>query len=206
MHKLLFLPALLLPVSAHAEQQPRKLDNFVGINVKGPISISVEVGKPQSVTINGDPAFISRVETVVNGGVLRVTWNENGPKTIKGESKIVVTVPALTSFRVQGAGEANLRGVSGERIDISFEGAGALHAAGQVKLLRLKAQGVGEVDTRNLKAERADVNFNGMGDVAVHASDTLNLVVHGMGNLSYYGHPKTVNKSIGGFGSVNAKD
>jgi hypothetical protein len=206
MRQLLLLPALLLAASAHADQQPRKLDNFVGINVKGPINMQVDIGKAQSVTITGEKAFIDNVQTVVDGGVLRVSYDDKGPKNIKGESKIVITVPALTSFRVQGAGQADLNGVSGERIDISFEGAGALHANGKVKLLRLKAQGVGEVNTKELKTERADVNFNGMGDVAVHASHTLNLVVRGMGSLSYYGHPKTVNKSVGGFGSINAKD
>jgi hypothetical protein len=206
MRQLLLLPALLLAASAHADQQPRKLDNFVGINVKGPINMQVDIGKAQSVMITGEKAFIDNVQTVVDGGVLRVSYDDKGPKNIKGESKIVITVPALTSFRVQGAGQADLNGVSGERIDISFEGAGALHANGKVKLLRLKAQGVGEVNTKELKTERADVNFNGMGDVAVHASDTLNLVVRGMGSLSYYGHPKTVNKSVGGFGSINAKD
>lgn len=200
------LSALLLTATAHADQQPRKLDNFVGINVKGPINMQVDVGKAQTVTVTGEKAFIDRVQTVVDGGVLRITYDENGPKNIKGESKILITVPALTSFRLQGAGQADLNGVAGERIDISFEGAGALHANGKVKLLRLKAQGVGEVNTKDLKTERADVNFNGMGDVAVHASETLNLVVRGMGNLSYYGHPKTVNKSVGGIGNVSAKD
>ena len=28
----------------------------------------------------------------------------------------------------------------------------------------------------------------------------------GMGELDYYGHPKTVNKSVAGIGSVNARD
>jgi len=205
MHRFMILPALLIAATAHADQQPRKLDNFVGINVKGPVSMQVEVGKAQSVTITGDATFISKVHTVVEGGVLRVTYED---KTLnsKGEAKIIITVPALTSFRVAGAGEAKLTGVSGERIDIGFEGAGAIHASGKVKLLRLKAQGVGEVNTKDLKTERADVNFEGMGDVAVHASDTLNLVVRGMGNLAYYGRPKTVNKSVSGIGNVSAKD
>jgi len=206
MHRLSIVPALLLAASAHADQQPRKVNTFYGINVIGPINMNVEVGKAQSVTITGDKAFIDKVQTSVEGGVLRVTYDEKGPKTIKGDSTIVITVPALTSFRVQGAGKADVRGISGERIDIQFEGAGALHAEGKVKLLRLKAQGVGEVDVKNLKTERADVNFEGMGDVNVHATDTLNLVVRGMGNFGYYGHPKTVNKSVSGIGSVSAKD
>lgn len=207
MRRLMILPALLLAASAHADQQPRTVDTFYGINVTGPINMQVDVGKTQSVTIKGEKAFIDKVQTSVDGGVLRVTYDDKGgKKSINSDWSVVVTVPALTSFRVQGAGKAELHKLTGERIDISFEGAGALIADGKVKLLRLKAQGVGEVDVKNLKTERADVNFEGMGDVNVHASDTLNLVVRGMGNFSYYGHPKTVNKTVSGIGSVSAKD
>jgi hypothetical protein len=206
MYRFMILPALLLAAAAHAEQQPRKLDTFYGINVKGPLNMKVEVGKAQSVTVSGDPAFIGRLETVVEGGVLRITYDNDGAKSSKGEQLVIVTVPTLTSFRLKGAGEANLHNIGGERIDISFEGAGALHADGNVKLLRLKALGVGEVNTRDLKTLRSDVNFDGMGDVLIHASDTLNLVTRGMGSVKYYGHPKHLNKSLGGIGSVGAGD
>jgi hypothetical protein len=206
MVRFMILPALLLAAAAHAEQQPRKLDAFYGINVKGPINMKVEVGKAQTVTISGDKAFIGHLETVVDGGVLRITYDDEGPKSSKGEQLVIVTVPALTSFQLKGAGETNLHNISGERIDISFEGAGALRADGNVKLLRLKAQGVGEVNTRELKTTRSDVNFNGMGDVSIHASDTLNLVTRGMGSVKYYGHPKHLNKSLGGIGNVSAGD
>ncbi|WP_342117356.1 GIN domain-containing protein [Pseudoduganella sp. OTU4001] len=206
MFRSMLLAALMLPAIAFAEDQVRKLDTFYGINVKGPVNIFVEVGKPQGVTISGDAEFIRCVNTVVDGGVLRLVYESEKEKgvTIKDSQKITITVPALTSFRVLGAGVARVNNIAGERIDMSFEGAGALFASGKVKLLRLKGQGVGEVNTKDLVTERADVNFNGMGDVHVHATDTLNLVVQGMGNFKYYGNPKHVNKSVSGLGSVSA--
>lgn len=207
MFRVTLLAALLFPALALADEQVRKLDTFYGINVKGPVGVYVEVGKPQSVTVSGDTEFIRRVVTNVDGGVLRVAFEETKkPTNIKSENRITITVPALTSYRLLGAGESRLKNISGERIDISFEGAGALIASGNVKLLRMKAQGVGEINTRDLHAERADVNFNGMGDVSIHASDTLNLVVQGMGNIKYYGHPKHLNKSANGLGNIGAGD
>ncbi|HEX8405647.1 MAG TPA: DUF2807 domain-containing protein [Duganella sp.] len=57
-----------------------------------------------------------------------------------------------------------------------------------------------------MRAERVDVNFEGVGNVSVHATDLLNAVAKGMGSLTYYGRPKTVNKSVSGIGSVSARD
>jgi hypothetical protein len=206
MFRLTLLAALLLPSLALAADQARKVDAFYGINIKGPVNVFVDVGKAQSVKVSGRPEYISKVSTAVDGGVLRVIYekDQKGSVDMKEGDAITITVPALTSFRVLGAGQSRVTNISGERIDISFEGAGALYASGKVKLLRMKGQGVGGINTKDLHAERADVNFSGMGDVSVYASDTLNLIVEGMGNFTYYGNPKHVNKSATGIGKVSA--
>ncbi len=205
MFRLTLLAALLFPTLALAADQVRNVDAFYGINIKGPVNVYVDVGKPQTVKLSGRPEYIGKVSTVVEGGVLRVIYekDQKGSVDMKDGDKITITVPALTSFRVLGAGESRVTNINGERIDISFEGAGALYASGNVKLLRMKGQGVGGINTKDLHAERADVNFNGMGDVSVYASDTLNMVVQGMGNFTYYGNPKHVNKSATGLGAIS---
>jgi hypothetical protein len=206
MFRSMLLAALLLPSLALADDQARKLDAFYGINVKGPISVYVDVGKAQSVKVSGSKDYVNKVSTVVEGGVLRVVYEntKKGPVNVKEGERITVTVPALTSFRMLGAGESRLTNIQGERIDISFEGAGALYASGKVKLLRMKGGGVGQANLKDLHAERADVNFSGMGDVSLYASDTLNLIVEGMGDFTYYGNPKHVYKTATGIGKVSA--
>jgi len=207
MFRLTLLAALLLPSLALAEDQVRKFDTFYGINVKGPLNVNVEVGKAQSVTISGEPEFVRRINADVNGGVLRIVFDDTkNTSNIKDGNRITVTVPALTSYRILGAGESRLKNISGERIDISFEGAGAMYASGKVKLLRMKSQGVGQVNLKDLQTERADLDVNGMGDLSVYASDTLNLVANGMGGIKYFGHPKHFNKSANGLGSISAGD
>jgi hypothetical protein len=72
--------------------------------------------------------------------------------------------------------------------------------------LRLKGNGVGAIDTRKLIATDADVDFDGVGGVEIYVANHLNAVVHGVGSLTYYGHPKSINKSADGLGSVGAGD
>ncbi|WP_394781485.1 head GIN domain-containing protein [Undibacterium sp.] len=204
MRRLFILPLLFTSVFAHADEQVRKLPAFNAINSKGPISIIVQAGKAQTLTASGNEKFLSNLVTEVVNGELMVSLQDKNFKSTSGDPKIIVTMPALRQLKVEGAGETALSNIDGERLDISYQGAGSLKANGKIKWLRLKAQGVGEINTRELKAEHVDVEFEGIGTVKVYASDLLNAVVQGMGSLIYYGNPRTFHKSVEGIGSVSA--
>jgi hypothetical protein len=201
------LASLLLPAPAGAADSVRSLPPFIAINCKGPISITVNVGQAQSVTVSGSDAFVAQLKTEVVQNELTITLpQQHKVSATGGAAHVSITLPSLSRLKVEGAGETILNRVAGERLDISYLGAGHLAANGKVKLLRLAAKGVGEVDTHALQAERVDVNFEGVGAVSVYARDTLNAIARGMGSLSYYGHPRVINKSVQGIGSVSAGD
>jgi hypothetical protein len=202
-----FILALLLTSAvAGAAEQTRPLPAFTAISTQGAINMVVEAGKAQSFVIRGDDKFIGSVETRVVDGKLLITFPKNKKNNleISSDARILVSVPSLRAFHVEGAGSAELNNLAGDSIEIGFQGAGRLVAKGRVKVLKLTAQGVGDVDTKALLAERANVNFEGIGAVKVYASERLDAVVQGMGSLNYYGNPRVINKTVEGIGSVKA--
>lgn len=203
----LVLAALLLTsAAASAADQTRPLPAFDAVSIQGPVVMVVDAGKPQSVVLRGDQKFFDRVETKVVGGKLMITFLDNKKNNVHldSDTKILISVPALRSFHVEGAGTAELNNIQGEHVDIAFHGAGRLVANGRVTSVKLNAQGVGDVDTKKLLAQHAKVNFEGIGAVKVYASERLDANVQGMGSLNYYGNPKRVNKTVEGIGSVKA--
>jgi hypothetical protein len=192
--------------AAQAAEQVRALPSFIAINAKGAFSLTVEAGQTQSVKVSGEDKFVAALKTEVIDNELVVTMQDKSYQPKRGDPRITITMPALSRLKIEGAGETILRKIGGDRLDISYLGAGHLEASGAVKYLRLSAKGVGEVDTKALQADRVDVNFEGIGSVSVYARDLLNAVAHGMGSLEYYGHPHTVNKSVSGIGSVKQGD
>lgn len=203
----LILALLLSSAAAHGAEQTRSLPAFDGIYSKGAMNMVVKAGEKQSVVVTGDDNFIAKVETKVVGTQLQVTvLNKDNTIKVTNDAQVIVTLPVLTAFRAEGAGLADLRNISGENLDIHFEGAGRLVAAGKIKRLKLSAQGVGDVDAKALQAQRADVNFQGIGAVKVYASERLNATVQGMGSVNYYGNPTLTHKKIEGLGSVKAGD
>jgi hypothetical protein len=197
---------LSIAATAHADDQVRSMPAFTSISVRGPISITVDAGKAQSVTMRGDAKFIQDVTSEVVNGELRLRSREKKNISWHGDPRVVITMPALNAVEVEGAGEISLNQIRGERLDVNYRGAGRMGINGEVKRFRMKAEGVGEVDAKSLVANDADVTFRGIGDVKVTARNRLDAVVEGMGSLTYYGKPRTVNKSASGIGSVTAGD
>lgn len=198
--------ALSITASAHADEQVRNAPAFTSISVHGPISITVDAGKTQSVTVRGDARFINELKSEVVNGELRLRIDDKKTRSRHGEQRVVITMPALSALEVEGAGEIKLNAIRGERLDVNYRGAGSMGINGEVKTFRMKAEGVGEVDAKALLASDVDVSFRGVGDVKVTARNRLDAVVQGLGDLTYYGKPRTVNKSASGIGSVRAGD
>ena len=196
----------LASLSTQAADQVRNVTPFKTIDARGPVSLVVEVGKTHSVRVEGDQKFIERVRTEVVGSELRLSYDDKnkGNVNIRDGERVVVTMPELASFRGEGAGLMILNNIRGDQFDVNYRGAGSLQMNGRVGHLRLNAEGVGEVEAKDLVAQDADVTFRGIGEVSVHAKNKLNATVQGLGNLTYYGQPRSVSRSVSGIGNVTA--
>lgn len=207
MRRLAILAICLLPMFAHAEEQSRTVSAYDSINVRGPFDLEIVAGKAPSLKISGDGRLFDRIKTEVVDGRLSITFkSENKNLEIKDLPHIRVTLPTLRQLTEEGAGQTVLTDIDSKRLDINYKGAGRLAATGRVQDLRLEARGVGEVDVKGLIAQDANVDFEGVGDVEIYASRRLDVTVGGMGNLTYYGKPRTINKSAAGFGNISAGD
>jgi hypothetical protein len=192
---------------ASAADQSRSVAPFNSISVQGPISVTVDAGKAQqSLVLRGSDAFLREVTSEVVNGELRLRMRDKKNGKVNGDHNVVIAMPQLRAFNAEGAGENILNNVRGERLDVSYRGAGRMAINGQVKTFKMSAEGVGEVDTKALVANDVDIRFQGIGDVKVYARDRLDAKVQGMGSLTYYGKPRAVNKSVQGLGSVKAGD
>lgn len=200
----LILALLLTSAIASAAEQTRPVPAFHAISAQGPVNVIVEVGKVQSLVLKGDDKFLKRAMTKVVDGKLMITFPKGEKNQVDSDTTIAISMPALSAFHVEGAGSADLRNINSDTVDIGFQGAGRLIASGKVKQLKLNAQGIGDVDTKALLAQDANVNFEGIGAVKVYASQKLDAVVQGMGSLTYFGNPRSVNKKVEGIGSVKA--
>lgn len=206
MKKLLVLSVLLVSGLAFAGEQSRDVSAFTTIRTKSALNLIVEVGKEQSIKVNGDAKFQDSITTEVRDGELLITSKQKNGFQINDREQVIVTVPTLKIFRMEGVGATELRQISGDNFELYYEGAGLMTVQGKVKHFKLRAKGVGMVDAKALLAEEADISLEGVGAAKVYASEKLRAELQGIGSLNYYGNPRSVKKNVGGIGSVTAGD
>ena len=197
--------AALFALQARAADETRSVAPFTTISNSGPVNVHIEVGKAQSVRVSGSDDLVSDLQTEVVDNELRLHMGRDTTHFNRNHDalNVTITVPQLTAFTMAGAGATTITHMSGDNLDVRFGGAGSFKADGSVKNLTLNVGGVGAIDTRELHADTATVNVGGVGHVKVWAGTRLDASVGGVGSLTYYGEPKTVNTSGGGLGSIS---
>jgi hypothetical protein len=194
----------LFALQAQAAEQTRSVAAFTSVSNSGPVNLHIEVGKAQSVVVSGSDDLVADLQTEVVGSELKLHMRRDTTHFDRHHDalNVTITMPQLTAFTMGGAGETTIAHMSGDSLDVRFGGAGSLKADGSVRNLTMHVGGVGSIDTRELHADSATVSVGGVGSVKVWASNRLDASLGGVGSLTYYGDPKTVNTNGGGLGSI----
>jgi len=204
MRGIILMSLVLLSPFAHADQT-LQLPAFNAVKCDGIFDIEITAGSTQLVVVKGSDDETAKLKfEVVNEELVISSPHNTHNMVFSTKTKIVITMPAVRLFKSKGVGDVVIKNVDGDRIDLSYDGVGSMEVSGKTKWLRLKGHGVGAIDTKKLLADNADVEFDGVGGVEIYVSNHLNAVVHGVGSMTYYGNPKSVNKVADGIGSVSS--
>jgi hypothetical protein len=184
--------------------EKRELQPFKTIDVSGVYETEITCQKPASFEIEADDNILPLIKTEVRDGTLFVS-NDQRYSSARAVS-LRISLPELMRVATRGAGTVNIAGFNGETLSLESTGAASVTAAGKAKSLDVSSTGAGDIEAANLTAEKVSVRVTGAASVAVFASDQLDVTVAGAGSVKYSGNPKTVNKSVSGFGSVSKQE
>lgn len=221
----------LVSINARSKTKNIVLQNqsvapFSGISVGGPFNITVRFGQKEEIRMEGDKDVISRIETRVENGTLKIgfrdrrnwNWGSDGASRVK----IFVTVKNLKSLSVSGSGKAtvegNVRGdsfssvVSGSgsltaNVEVKsytavVSGSGTIVASGKAGASEISISGSGSFRGKDFRSGTAEVRVSGSGNASIHAENRLEAVLSGSGNIRYGGDPH-VDVTRSGSGSVS---
>ncbi len=174
--------------SGKSKTETRTLDTFDRILVEGAATIDVTIGKPRPVTVTADDNILPVLKTTVSDGLLLIK-----PEVpIEPDTPIVVKIQtaALSEIACRGAADMHLRGIDNEKLTITIDGAGKVHAKGRTKELVADARGAGLLSLADLEAQTAHVSISGAGSAAVNAVKKLVASIVGAGQIEYVGDPE----------------
>ena len=195
---LLFCCAL----AATAASESRPVSDFTEVGLAAPVDVHVTLGETHSVTLEGDPEVLARIETVVENGRLRIrtksgsnSWNANRKTTAR------VSAKRIDALAIAGSGDITAPSITGPALKVSIAGSGDIRVGGKVEGLTASIAGSGDIRASDLDADRVKITIAGSGDATVRARQALTVNVSGSGDVRYHGDP-AIEQTIMGSGSV----
>jgi hypothetical protein len=189
--------------SGNRKTEIRQMGDFNAVEVTGAYDVKIVSGTKGDVQIETDDNVLPLITTEVKDGRLVISSNEQ----FSSSKSPHISIMAANIQEVSGTGASNfdISGIRNASLKLTGKGATKFQCAGETARLTIDASGAGSVDARELHAKDAIVKTNGASSVTLFATESLDANVNGVGNVDYYGNPKTVNKKVNGMGSLNAK-
>lgn len=187
-------------------EENRMVDDFSSLYLQIPAKLYVYNGTEQSVRIRTNQNLLSRIETTVVNGELRIetipdVWIRN-----VNVLEVYITSDQVSGFTINGSGLIKIE----DCLDVdnaSFEvnGSGDIYACGVTEILSVRINGSGKFSGFDLQSSVAEVQITGSGDIQTTVSQALEATISGSGNVEYKGSPQ-ITTQITGSGNVRKRN
>lgn len=184
--------------------ETRELSGFDAIELEGAARVRISVGAPHAVELSGPAGLLERVNTDVRGSTLVISSRARDWLRNRGAERLTleISLPELKALQLGGGNEVRIQGYAGGETSIKAGGAVDIRARGTLDRLVVHMSGAGNADLSKLITKDADVTVEGVGSVVVHATETLDATMNGVGTIRYEGNPRDVSTRMNGVGSI----
>jgi hypothetical protein len=186
--------------------------------------LTITQSDQESIEVVGDENMIKKLLIDQDGDLLTLSMEENLGDNFfdKNELRINLSLKDLKELKYDGVGNVKTKGtfkvgdvrligsgvgnleldLDAQQIDADFDMVGNINLQGKANQAFFTNNGVGNLDASKLIVKDMEINSSGIGNVEVHCTGDLSLVVDGIGKVSYSGNPRILKKEVSGIGKV----
>lgn len=117
-----------------------------------------------------------------NGEEVEVRLDGRGSLKFNGRYKQVKAT-------LRGSGDLELNGGASDEVEVTLVGSGDMTVVGSSKELRVTQTGSGDVDATHMAADATQVVLQGSGNSVVQARKSVQVTLHGSGDVEIIGNP-----------------
>ncbi len=200
-----------------------EVGSFKNINIQGIFEVVLQPGENLPVTLETDENLQELIKIRTKNNTLYVSTTKKGiyrPTkitlsipyslleniTIGGACRLQSETPVKShnlAFRVSGAADIDLA-IEVSSLNTSVSGAANINLSGIAEKHEANLSGASNLRAEKLYTQKTQISLSGAGSAHVYASDQLDASLSGIGNIRYYGNPRSKNIDRSGIGSIKA--
>lgn len=159
----------------------------VRVKVDGVIDLNLRQGDTPTLKLIGERRYLDKLIASQSGDTLHLESEGRGIKVGRSTARAELILPKLREVVVEGVGQTEVNGFSGEQLDLTMDGAGNMKVVCNYKLLKANLGGVGSMN------------------VWLSENDEVDLDMSGAGQITLGGRGKKLRAGLGGVGGLNAQ-
>jgi hypothetical protein len=202
----------------------------VRVRLDGLLDVHIRQGSPATLTVSGEQGLVQHTMTTQNQDTLNIDTEQRNGRGHQGfffhssssGVRVDLTLPQLREVWSESLGRTEISGFTGDELELTLEGAGAMNLASNFKRVTANLGGFGSMNLSGLNSEGIELNLRGAGSVTLAgrskwlkadlggvgglnaqqcAVDNVNLDLSGLGNATVTAH-QNASLSLSGMGSV----
>ena len=203
--------------------ESRDVSGFDSISLSGIGRVIITQGDDESLIIEADDNLMEYITSEVRDGKLELDFTDIVRFDPIPSIVFRVNVNDLNALESVGVGALEMEKLNTDQLEISTsgtgvitideltvtdlvvvaDGTGSIKLAGTAETQEIKLIGTGDYEAPDLESQTAAVDVTGTGSVEIWVLDSLDVVITGVGEVSYFGRPNET-QSITGTGSVTS--
>jgi hypothetical protein len=196
--------ALAAPDERASETRPIDA-RVIRVKLDGVIDLKLKQGPVALLVITGDPRYLAKTTTIQSGDTLTIDTESHHYK-IRNEGRLraELTLPRLREVSSESVGSTDIAGFSGDELDLTLDGAGAMKVVSDYKIVNATLGGLGSMNIQGVNGDGVDLNLRGAGYVTLAGrSKWLKASLGGLGGLdAQQFHADSVKLDLSGLGNA----
>lgn len=171
-------------------------DNIRSVDFDVPGNLEITQGDSNSLRISADDNLLDRLTHDVRKGEL-ILGTPKGGFTTRNPITYHLTLTNPEKVRMSGVGKVHIQDINLPEFSCTVTGCGSVEVSGRATKQTVVCTGVGTYNAEKLRTEDTTAVVDGVGSVHVHAAETLDVSIKGIGDCYYSGNPRVKSRNTG---------
>ncbi len=209
----------------NVESRSYEIDKFNVLKLGGSFNVIITEGTQEKLVIKTDENLYQYLNVESGNNVLSI-YSDRDIVLRPTKLEIHLTYTALEQVLVSGACKLksettirsdsfmlNISGAGAGELDVEAEklrtkvsGAASLTLTGTATTHEASLSGASSLKANDLITENTVIKLSGAGSATVHATETLDANLSGVGSIKYSGDPKTKQTDVSGIGRISSDE
>lgn len=220
------------PAQTELFSKTQALDTHITrLQVDGIMNLNLKQGNTPTLVITSDKYGLAHIETTQDGDTLRllmdtpnsIIFNRDTRVQQHVQTRVDITLPALTELRSDGIGNYTINGFHGDTMRLYQDGVTRIQFSAEYRNMIIEQSGAGNIDLDAKNGDTVDISQSGIGHINIRGAgrllkaelsgvgrldaqlwqaDRAEIELSGVGNASVYAR-SSVKASLSGVGSLN---